>query len=519
MPTKAKGIYKSSIGITSESKRIMSLLSSLNDGFLQAHINAISNINMAKINRLIELFRQSRNAVARLKEADRIAKAYKMAGMRNSRFKNVSEAYDYILEREQQKSAYRSRLSEFQPQSWMKRYTDVYGKDASKIADLEYEDAMRSITDPGKQERINLERRWGKDKGGKLFEAQADEKLRYYKMNDYERILHNLTEMYGGDKDKAEQAYSDILKNELPSFFKDSKLNSKTLYSIKEGLSQKFPFLGAITKNPLFIVLELVTGILNKFLERSDAANKSVVSWQNASLLYGKPSAKFFEAALMAGETDPVSISKRLGKFAMKYGTMANAELVYLSFAKQVAENKNPENIKHIAAGYKFDETDVAIALHMANMLPKSEQRIAAARTAAQNIKKEYGYSTGSNLIDTFDAFFYDTRILGKLEARDLPLFGLTGALLGGSIPGMDNISNAQKVSDIATQDLEYQKDTTPSSSKEIQRQSSNRSVMFAIGNVNVNADNADEFVDSMKSEAKSRGGMGVIESFDPKGF
>ena len=115
MPTKAKGIYKSSIGITSESKRIMSLLSSLNDGFLQAHINAISNINMAKINRLIELFRQSRNAVAGLEEADRIAKAYKMAGMRNSRFKNVFEAYDHILEREQQKSAYRSRLSEFQP--------------------------------------------------------------------------------------------------------------------------------------------------------------------------------------------------------------------------------------------------------------------------------------------------------------------------------------------------------------------------------------------------------------------
>ena len=46
MPTEAKGIYKSSIGIISESKRIMSLLSSLNDGFLQAHINAISNIRL-----------------------------------------------------------------------------------------------------------------------------------------------------------------------------------------------------------------------------------------------------------------------------------------------------------------------------------------------------------------------------------------------------------------------------------------------------------------------------------------
>ena len=95
----------------------------------------------------------------------------------------------------------------------------------------------------------------------------------------------------------------------------------------------------------------------------------------------------------------------------------------------------------------------------------------------------------------------------------------MTGALLGGNLPGIDNIRNAQKVRDIATQDLEYQKDTTHSSSKEIQRQSSNRSVMFAIGNVNVNADNADEFVDSMKSEAKYRGGRGVIESFDPKGF
>lgn len=515
-----RGIGKTGSSVEEDISKTMSSLSSVKEWFMNYNKGRIdiSLLGATKIEELLKLFKTTERAIAAIKKADKVAKAYGMAGREGSRYRNVIESYADIEKREQQGIRAREKIRGFQPVSWMRKYKEAYGDiEGTSIANLEYQDAMREITDPVAAERTRFERAWGYKGGRAMFKAQADKRFQYDMMDEYDRTLHDLTERYGGDKEKAEASYANMLKKELPSFFKNSKLDSKALLNISNGIGaiRGVPIIGKLATNPISAAIGAAM-LADRFLAISDSSNKSVVGWQNAALLHGKPSKIYMDAALLAGMADPTAITKRLGGFALRYGTAENAEKMYLMAWKLMSEAK-PEYRRHIAAAFGMDETDVAIAAAMSGALPVSEQRNVAEASARRDIAKTYGYSSGSGVLNTLKALRYSIPWLNRIEPRDL--FLSTSSLMSGTLPSAEIERNSKEAYDLAVSDIAYQAATNTNIPFAEHAQQANRSIMFSIGNINVNADNAGEFIDSMKSEAQTRGGREVIESFDPKGF
>lgn len=514
------GIDKTSSSVEKDIAKTTSSLSSVQEWFLNYNKRRIdiTLLGATKIEELLKLFRTTERAIAAIKKADKVAKAYGMVGRKGSRYSNVIESYADIEKREQQGIRARGKIREFQPASWMRKYKEAYGDiEGTRIANLEYQDAMREISDPVAAERTRFERAWGYKGGRAMFRVQADKRFQYDMMDEYDRTMSDFMERYGGDKAKAEASYANMLKKELPSFFRNSKLDSKALFNISKGIRaiRGVPIIGKLATNPISAAIGAAM-LADRFLATSDSANKSVVGWQNAALLHGKPSKRYMDAAILAGMTDPTAITKRLGGFALRYGTAENAEKMYLMAWRLMSEAK-PEYRRHMAAAFGMDETDVAIAASMSSALPVSEQRNVAASSAKRDIAKTYGYSSGSGIGATVDALWYSIPWLNRLGPRDLLIS--TGSLMSGTLPSTEIGRKSNEAYDLAVSDIAYQSSRNTSIPSVGHAQPGDRSIMFSIGNINVNADNAGEFIDSMKSEAQTRGGREVIESFDPKGF
>ena len=412
--------------------------------FLRARNTALINKDAKSIasNSLISLFNTESGLEKKTRTVSDIRRAYGLVGA--GKFSNVGEAYSSILQRRNTRKAHSSATSDYfssrRPGNWMSRFTKQFGAAGRTIAQMEYGDAMLAITDPDKLHKDELRREWGDVRGEALYKAErhrkasemakkrrsearksaiaADQAFKYDMMSDYERQMHDLTKRYGGNKDRADAKIRQDALKKLPKFMaemlKGTKINTKALL----GLSGN-NVISKIAAHPIagpLAIAGVAAHWINNILDRADKANESIVGWQNAMNLYGKPSERFSNAAYLAGLKDPGKISKLYGQLTMAFG---NADMA-MSVLGSGVKNLPPIARIAIAKQLGLDEDVFAIMDIMSGRLSPDKARLTNAATKKQAVWKSLADSSTGSLSDTITAISSDALfgITGRIGAR-----------------------------------------------------------------------------------------------------
>ena len=252
--------------------------------------------------------------------------------------------------------------------------------------------------------------------------AEAESRFRYDTMDEFDQRMHDLTERYNGDTSKAEEVYKKTLQKELPSFFRNSKMSAKDMNRLANAwgeFAESNPMAARFAKNPIMYGGLAAYGSLLWGMGKSDAANKSVITWGNARNIYGSGSSAFQRAAYMAGVEDPGAISRRLGKQAIRYGGSANAESVYREFGSMMSGMTRDEKM-YFAESIGFDDTDVAIAEMLAGGMKPSLARKVGANKAMLEAQKMAGFASGAGAGATAGSLWLSIPGMASAKARDL---------------------------------------------------------------------------------------------------
>ena len=245
-------------------------------------------------------------------------------------------------------------------------------------------------------------------------------------MSDYDLFIHENKAKYGG-REYAEEAYRKMLLKNMPAFFKDSKLSTKALIDIKKLYdgAKGMPILGPMARmamaHPTVAAGAGVLGAIQYTFGQSDKANTTVVKWQNAMNLYGKPSQEFTNAAMLAGITDIGQISKIYGELTARYG---DAE----GFIKNIGATMgglSPLARITMAKSLGFDDTTMALVDILSgnrHLNIDESRRVQAYKTIAET-QKTTGWRSGSGAAAIAQSMWYSLPSMTSGAARDMENF------------------------------------------------------------------------------------------------
>ena len=325
--------------------------------------------------------------------------------------------------------------------------------------------------------------------------AEAESRFRYDTMDEFDQRMHDLTERYNGDTSKAEEVYKKTLQKELPAFFRNSKMSAKDMNRLANAwgeFAQSNPMAARLAKNPIMYGGLAAYGALLWGMGKSDAANKSIIAWSNASNIYGSGSLAFQRAAYMAGVEDPGAISKRLGKQAIRYGGSANAESVYREFGSMMSGMTRDEKM-YFAESIGFDDTDVAIAEMLAGSMKPSLARKVGANKAMLEAQKMAGFASGAGAGATAESLWLSVPGIVSAQARDLEGWASTDAARKAAIDSYVSTMSAAIGDDAYSANTSQSGTLTPSVS--------GGTSVSVHGNIIIeNADNAQDVAEGIKN-------------------
>lgn len=218
----------------------------------------------------------------------------------------------------------------------------------------------------------------------KLAEAQMLKHSQWAKYrNDFlipehERGINALKEEYG---DNAENAYRKILIKELPTFFKNSKMSTKSLqrWSNFFKSTRKTPIVGAAAKaifNPVTLPLA-AANLFGSIASQSDTSNAEQVKWANILNMNGSPSQRFQMAAYAAGIKDIGHISDLYGKLTLQYG---DAELFLSSIGQNLKGKGTKERLFAVNALQMTPEMLAMADIFSGDLKPGDNRRFNATK-------------------------------------------------------------------------------------------------------------------------------------------
>lgn len=405
-------------------------------------------------------------------------------------------------------------------------------------------DTVRSILYPETQHKYNLEREYGKsgaerilaaedydreEKGRKAYEwdilPDGEKKLRTLTekygggergaqmaqdviqrtqrenlarldMSDYEAFIHDHSADYGG-RAGADAAYRKMLIKQLPPFFKDSKLSTKSLIAMQQvlkstsGIPLVGPTLHRMIANPVAGIAGLGYAALLGGLQASDKANEKAVGWQNAVNLYGAPSRKFTEAAMLAGLKDPGQISKLYGQMTSRFG---DAE-AFMSAIGSTMGAMDPLGRMRVAKELGLDESAVAlidIFTKNKHLSVDDARKTNMYKNVAENVKT-LGFASGSGAGKTIESLWLSIPGMTSGAARDMRgLDHVKNAYMTDFFDEMDNTVNKTRDAAESLKNTEAAQGTTANYNS-----SSNHAVY--INELNVASNNPDDFVNGME--------------------
>ena len=289
----------------------------------------------------------------------------------------------------------------------------AFGADTGVKADFQY------LADEEKEQRERTSRRSIARRRQKINLAKLD-------MSDYDLFVHEHKAEYGGTKG-ADEAYRKMLLKQLPPFFKDSKLSTKSLLSMQQvlkstrGIPVVGPTLHKMISNPVAGGAGLLYAGTIAAFAASDRANKDIVAWQNAANLYGMPNKKFMMAGFRAGYKDPGSISKVYGELTARFG---NADMFIQSFGKSFG-NMTPLARTLVAKQLGLDENTVALIdiLSGNKHLPVNETRAINANKNIVETTKTLNLQSGGSVWDFLQGAWDSIPGMSSGKARDMHSF------------------------------------------------------------------------------------------------
>ena len=293
---------------------------------------------------------------------------------------------------------------------------------AAQAKEMREQDAMWARIEAAKQSAISRQMKISMAAEDKRRQQEAN--VRAEMMDPHERFIYENTERFG--KAGAEQVFRQRLLKELPPFFKDSKLSTKTLIAIGKSLHgiKKTPFVGPalarMVQNPVAGASAAVYGAMVAAFGASDRANTTTIGWENAANLYGVPSKKFRDAAFLAGLKDPGEISRLYGKLTAQFG---DPEMAISALGSAMGGMSSRERT-FMAKDLGIDETTMALIdiLSGNKHLNVGETRRTAANKAKLDVLQSLGYTSGSGVGNWLQSLFLSIPGMKGGAARDMEL-------------------------------------------------------------------------------------------------
>lgn len=313
------------------------------------------------------------------------------------------------------------------PQTQATAYAASYEESPSGFA-LDPQDTMLPVTaaqakemreHDKARERIEKARRIEYEKM-----RQRVENVRVELMDEHDRFIYENKGKFG--EYGSEIVFRQRLLKELPPFFKDSKLSTKTLIAIGKSLHgiKKTPFVGPalarMVQNPVAGASAAVYGAMVAAFGASDRANTTTIGWENAANLYGVPSKKFQDAAFLAGLRDPGEISRLYGKLTTQFG---DPEMAISAMGSAMGGMSSRERT-FMAKDLGIDETTMALIdiLSGNKHLNVGETRRTAANRTKLDVLQSLGYTSGSGVGNWLQSLFLSIPGMKGGAARDMEL-------------------------------------------------------------------------------------------------
>ena len=317
-------------------------------------------------------------------------------------------------------------------------------------------------------------------------------------MSDYDLFIHENKAKYGG-REYAEEAYRKMLLKNMPAFFKDSKLSTKALIDIKKLYdgAKGIPILGPMARmamaHPTVAAGAGVLGAIQYTFGQSDKANTTVVKWQNAMNLYGKPSKEFMNAAMLAGMTDVGQISKIYGELTARYG---DADMFIKNIGSAMA-NMPPIARIAMAKSLGLDDTTMALVDIMSgnkHLDVNEARRVQAYKTVAET-QKTIGWTSGSGASATAQSLWYSMPGMTSGAARDMENLDY---IRKGATENLYEIidENVDKTREAAESLDEAEKNGIQTTNNAT---TTNESHAVYIAKVELSADNPEEFISMLE--------------------
>jgi len=352
-------------------------------------------------------------------------------------------------------------------------------------------------------------------------ERQRRENIRVETMDEHDRFIYENTDRFG--KGGAEQVFRQRLLKELPPFFKDSKLSTKSLLAISKSLAgvKKTPFigpmLGRMVQNPVAAVSAAAYGAIVSAFAASDKSNATVTGWQNAVNLYGMPSKEFQNAAYLAGLKDPGEISRLYGKLTAQFG---DPEAIISSLGSKMGGVSARERTLVASSIPGMDETTMAIIDIMSkngHLTPDQSRRVAANKSKTEVIRK-LGFTSESGIGDFLQSTFLSVPGMSGAAARDMES---TGHVRKGFEDALDilQFENIQKNIKATGEAAESLNESESSGGSTTNNSVSNNSHAVYINRVDVNTDNPEDFIRNMEGLAERTSGShaNILNSMDSR--
>jgi hypothetical protein len=345
-------------------------------------------------------------------------------------------------------------------------------------------------------------------------------------MDDYDRFIHENKGRFG--REGAEQVFRQRLLKELPPFFKDSKLSTKTLIGIQKTIASArgIPLVGKLMHPAAFGFAAI--GIADAYLRASSAANKEVTGWSTSRSMTGSPSRLFDRMARLAGADDEGSVLKLYGALLEKFGT----EGAFIPIGQ--ALRGTPKGIARLSMSKSLglDDKMANLLMYMAGEEPigatKEAQGTAARESRLRDIQK-WGLRSGSSFTEKLRGASLWVPGEKALEARGMSWMDLIEGAAGPSGWGSFIMRKILHPSDRIDEAIEKQIESEGAAESYDQYESSggsttnnnvsNNSHAVYINKVDVNTNNPEDFIRNMEGIAESTSGShaNILNSMDSR--
>lgn len=323
---------------------------------------------------------------------------------------------------------------------------------------------------------------------------------------------------------------------EFPAFFRNTKMSTKDIRDMSKTLKgmSRIPLIGGMLRmNPVSMA---ATGILigsriaDAMWANTQKSNLAIESYKAQIGFGGAPSKEILLAGARAGISKE-SIAQAYARTNMRYG--GQAEMVYRDYARR-AQGKDPFTKMWLARAYNLSDQEAM----MASELGRQDENISDAQINLESKEVsravlDYITSSNASFLENVRGYFtkyfpfaqtayekdltYRLRDYHYLRER-MP--DEEAARIVGLTDHEMTYANLAKAKEAALSGADFDRrygGAQTIAPTQFYPGESGKRISFYIQNMDVNANDAEGFAESLGKEAGKRGGREVIEAFDTK--